>query len=185
MAEVRKHRVLIHTLSFIPDGVSTAYLYGDIAEKLKNEGNEVTVLTSTPHNNPPEDVSMLKKKVWGLYYKSDYKGIKVYHIPQSKPQSFLKRGFQFIKFHLLSFLIGCFLPKYDVILTPSPPLTIGLVTVILAKLKGAKAIYNVQEIYPDIVVYEGIIKNSFFIKLLERLERFIYNNCNKVVTIDK
>ena len=40
-------RVLIHTLIFSPDGVSTAYLYNDIALRLQQSGYEVVVLTTT------------------------------------------------------------------------------------------------------------------------------------------
>lgn len=40
-------RVLIHALIFSPDGVSTAYLYNDIALRLQQSGYEVVVLTTT------------------------------------------------------------------------------------------------------------------------------------------
>jgi colanic acid biosynthesis glycosyl transferase WcaI len=43
--------VLIHSLVFIPDGVSTAYLYNDIALGLIEHGFDVVVLTTTPHYN--------------------------------------------------------------------------------------------------------------------------------------
>lgn len=49
-------RVLIHTLIFSPDGVSTTYLYNDIALRLQQSGY-VVVLTTTPHFNiVPEQV---------------------------------------------------------------------------------------------------------------------------------
>lgn len=41
-------RVLIHSLIFSPDGISTAYLYNDIALRLQQSGYEV-VMTTTPH----------------------------------------------------------------------------------------------------------------------------------------
>lgn len=51
-------RVLIHTLIFSPDGVSTAYLYNDIALRLQQRGYEVVVLATTPHFNiDPEQFS--------------------------------------------------------------------------------------------------------------------------------
>ncbi len=51
-------RVLIHTLIFSPDGVSTAYLYNDIALRLQQSGYEVVVLTTTDtvFNIVPEQV---------------------------------------------------------------------------------------------------------------------------------
>ena len=44
-------KVLIHSLIFSPDGVSTAYLYNDIALRFQKEGYEVVVLSTTPHFN--------------------------------------------------------------------------------------------------------------------------------------
>jgi len=126
----------------------------------------------------------MRKKLFGLFYESIYKGIPVLHISQSKPQSTVGRLVQFVKFHLLTLWVGLRIPKYDIVLAPSPPLTMGLVAIALAKLKGAKAVYNVQEIYPDLAVNEGTLGNPFLIKFLKYLERFIYNHCFKIVTID-
>jgi hypothetical protein len=44
-------KVLIHSIVFAPDAVSTAYLYNDIAYNLKKNGFEVEVLSTMPHYN--------------------------------------------------------------------------------------------------------------------------------------
>ena len=49
--KINKKRLLIYSLVFSPDGVSTAYLYNDIALGFLENGYEVTVLTTTPHYN--------------------------------------------------------------------------------------------------------------------------------------
>ena len=155
---IKKKRILIYSLVFSPDGVSTAYLYNDLALGFLKKGYKVTVLTTTPHFNlinESLDRQPLKKRFSGLFYTSDFNGIKVYHIPLKKHKSTLFRIFSFIYWHKMSLLVGLFLKRPNVILTPSPPLTSGLLAIVLAKLKGAKAIYNVQEIYPDDPKYVG------------------------------
>ena len=189
MAEaIKKKRILIYSLVFSPDGVSTAYLYNDLALGFQKRGYEVCVLTTTPHFNLIEGAlnkQPLQKRFLGLFYQSDFNGIKVFHIPLKKHKSTLLRMLSFIYWHKMSFFVGLFLKRPDVILTPSPPLTSGFLAVILAKLKGAKTIYNVQEIYPDLLINLGHLKNTFLINFLKRLERFIYNSSNAVTTIDK
>ena len=189
MAEaVKKKRILIYSLVFSPDGVSTAYLYNDLALGFQKRGYEVCVLTTTPHFNLIEGAlnkQPLQKRFLGLFYQSDFNGIKVYHIPLKKHKSILLRMFSFIYWHKMSFFVGLFLKRPDVILTPSPPLTSGLLAILLAKLKGTKTIYNVQEIYPDLLINLGHLKNTFLINFLKRLERFVYNSSNAVTTIDK
>ena len=189
MAEaVKKKRILIYSLVFSPDGVSTAYLYNDLALGFQKRGYEICVLTTTPHFNLIEGAlnkQPLQKRFLGLFYVSDFNGIKVFHIPLKKHKSTLLRMLSFIYWHKMSFFVGLFLKRTDVILTPSPPLTSGLLAILLAKIKGAKTIYNVQEIYPDLLINLGHLKNTFAINFLKRLERFVYNSSNAVTTIDK
>jgi glycosyltransferase involved in cell wall biosynthesis len=185
---VVKKRILIYSLVFSPDGVSTAYLYNDLALGFQKKGFEVCVLTTTPHFNLIEGAlnkQPLQKRFLGLFYQSDFNGIKVFHIPLNKHKSTLLRMLSFIYWHKMSFFVGLFLKRPDVILTPSPPLTSGLLAILLAKLKGAKTIYNVQEIYPDLLINLGYLKNTFLINFLKRLERWVYNGSNAVTTIDK
>jgi colanic acid biosynthesis glycosyl transferase WcaI len=181
-------KVLIHSIVFAPDAVSTAYLYNDIAYNLKKNGFDVEVLSTMPHYNKVESnlgKTKFEKKLFGLYYTSNYKGIKVYHVPQKKFDSVLLRGFIMIYWHFLSFLLGLRIKGIDVIISPSPPLTIALVSIALAKLKGAKFIYNVQEIYPDFFVNQGKMKSEFVLNILKKLERFVYKHSDSIVTIDQ
>jgi len=181
-------KILIHTIAFSPDGVSTAYLYNDIALKFKEVGYEVIVLTTTPHYNIVESdlkKQPIKRKLLGFYFQSNYQGITVKHVPQKKFKSSILRILGFLFWHFTSFILGFFETKIDIILSPSPPLTIGFLNIVLGKLKGAKVIYNVQEIYPDLLIEGGGLKSKKIISILKWLERFVYNYSDKVTTIDK
>lgn len=181
-------KILIHSIVFSPDGVSTAYLYNDIALKFKESGYEVVVLTTTPHYNAVASElkkQPLRKRAFGLYYESYFQGIKVKHVYQKKYKSTIRRLLGFVYWHIVSFLLALFEKKVDLILSPSPPLTIGLLNVIIAKLKGTKVIYNVQEIYPDLLIEEGGLKSNVVISFLKWMERIVYNHSNAVTTIDR
>lgn len=180
-----KRKILIHSLIFSPDGVSTAYLYNDIARAFQIRGYEVVVLSTTPHFNLVEE--QLKKQpmkwgIWGLYKKSNFEGIPVYHIPQKKFKSTLLRLVGFVYWHIVSFLLGLSIKNLDVILSPSPPLTIGRLNNWLGKLKGCKVVYNVQEIYPDIL---NKPETSLIHRYLRGMEKRVYNKSTAVTTIDQ
>lgn len=179
-----KKRVLIHSLIFSPDGVSTAYLYNDIALRLQQKGYEVVVLTTTPHFNiVTEQVAQqpMHWKVWGLCKESRFHGMRVLHVPQKKFKSTALRLLGFVYWHIVSFFIGLTIRHVDLILSPSPPLTIGLLNLWLARLKGCKVVYNVQEIYPDILKLKGGVA----LKVLRWMERKVYNGSDAVTTIDQ
>jgi len=181
-------KILIHSIVFSPDGVSTAYLYNDIALKFKEIGYEVVVLTTTPHYNAVASElkkQPLRKRALGLYYESNFRGIKVKHVYQKKYKSTIRRLLGFVYWHIVSFVLALFEKKVDLILSPSPPLTIGLLNVIIAKLKGTKVIYNVQEIYPDLLIEEGGLKSNVVISFLKWMEKIVYNHSNAVTTIDR
>jgi glycosyltransferase involved in cell wall biosynthesis len=181
-------KILIHSIVFSPDGVSTAYLYNDIALGFKEAGYEVVVLTTTPHYNLIETALQkqpLNKKLFGLFYESDFDGIRVIHIPLKKYKSTIIRILSFICWHFLSLIIGLSIKKIDFILSPSPPLSIGLISILIAKKNRAKFIYNVQEIYPDLLIKNGALKSNIIIKSLKRLEKYVYNQASAVITIDQ
>lgn len=179
-----KKKILIHSLIFSPDGVSTAYLYNDIALAFQKAGYEVVVLSTMPHFNVMEDQlagQPMKWGWWGLFKKSIFKEIPVYHVPQKKFKSTLLRLLGFVYWHVVSFFVGLSIKHVDVILSPSPPLTIGRLNQWLGMLKGCKVVYNVQEIYPDILgKNQGLV-----FKVLSRMEYKVYNGSDAVTTIDK
>ena len=183
MAEKVK-RALVHPHTFVPDQVSTGYLYGDIVEALVKSGMDVTVITTIPHYNYQEDFSKDSKRS-GLFRIRNHKGAKVYHVFQVRKGGLLLRGFFMLYFHLLFFFKALSLKKFDVILTGSPPITSGFMAGMVAALTGARAIYNVQEIYPDVLIKQGNFNNPLLIKALKWIEKKTYQLSTKVVTIDE
>ncbi len=188
MERIRKKRVLIHSIVFSPDSVSTAYLYNDISIGLKDAGYDIIVLTTTPHYNIVESLiekQPLIKRFYGLFYESDFNGIRVIHVPLKKFKNTLLRILSFVYWHFTSLIIGYRIKNIDFILSPSPPISIGLVSILIAKKHKAKFIYNVQEIYPDLIIKNGLIKSKILIKSLKLIEKYVYNNSSSVITIDQ
>lgn len=183
-----RKRILIHSIVFSPDSVSTAYLYNDIALGFRNAGYEVVVLTTTPHYNIVSSALVkqpLYRKRFGLFFESKFQGIRVIHVPLKKYKSTIVRISSFIYWHFLSLIIGLSIKKIDFILSPSPPLSIGVVSILIAKKNRAKFIYNVQEIYPDLLIKNGALKSNLIIKSLKWLEKYVYSNASAVITIDQ
>ena len=181
-------RILILSLVFPPDGVSTSILFGELAEELKALGHHITVLTTTPHYNEDKEALMrqpLKPKLSGFYYESNFRGIPVIHAPiPMKRNRVVRRMLDYARFHIISTIAGIMLSdKFDIILTPSPPLTNGLSAWLLGVFRRRPFVYNVQEIFPDIAVSLGVLKNKNIIRRIEWLEKFIYDRSDVVVVI--
>jgi putative colanic acid biosynthesis glycosyltransferase WcaI len=181
-------KILILTLVFPPDSVSTAQIMGELAKDLQESGHEVTVLTTSPHYNRDVEAELRQPlhRFWGqILQKSNYSGIEVYHVYMPrKGKSVFLRLLSWVGFHLFSTIAGLtVVSRSQIIIAPSPPLTIGLGAWILGKFYHAPYIYNVQEIYPDIAVSLGALRNRGLIGFLLHLERFVYKHAGSITVI--
>ncbi len=179
--------VLILSLVFPPDSVSTAQIMGELGTDLESRGHKVTVLTTSPHYNRDSEAESRQpiRNYWGpVLRKSDYCGIPVYHtFMPKKGKNVLLRLLAWGGFHQISIVAGmATVPRPDVILAPSPPLTIGICAWLLGKFHRAPFIYNVQEVYPDIAVRLGALRNTWLIGQFQRLESFVYRKA-KIITV--
>lgn len=184
-------KVLIHSIVFSPDSLSTSHLLTDLAHELSKHGHEMTVLTTTPHYNVlPEALERQPLKPVGRrkwLFESQVGKIKVYHVKISaKGKNILARMTRGLRFHFYSLIWGLRgIPAQDVVLVDSLHLTIGLVGWILAlRWKGA-SVYVLQDVFPDGLIRDGKIRSKPLIWFLRRLERFVYNRSKAVVVIAK
>jgi colanic acid biosynthesis glycosyl transferase WcaI len=183
-------RILLLTLVFAPDGVSTSVLMTELALELQSLGHQVTVLTTTPHYNVEPEARArqpLTRQWGGLLYRSELQGIKIYHASMPiKGNRVSARLLDYARFHAISTMAGLLAAgRFDVILTPSPPLTIGLSAWLLGLLRRVPFIYNVQEVYPDVAVSLGVLRNPCAIRWLERLEKFVYSRARTITVISE
>lgn len=181
-------RVLIHSIVFFPDSVSTAYIMTDLAHQLKKLGHDVTVLTTTPHYNVEtiDAKSQRMERHWGgLIHRSDHGGIPVWHVTiKKKDKRVWKRGLDFVRFHILSLAIGLFvIGRQDAVMATSPPLTIGLVSWLLALRWKAASIYKVAEVYPDLAIRQGVVRHPMLIAALRGIEKLVYSRHTRIVSI--
>jgi colanic acid biosynthesis glycosyl transferase WcaI len=181
-------RLLIYSLVFPPDGVSTAQLMGELAQDLEATGHDVAAITTEPHYNRDkvaEAAQPLRRLRGGLVSESDFGRIRVRHISMPTGRGRLSgriRGW--LGFHVLGFVLALRkAPAAEVIIVPSPLLTAGVVAWAITKVRGGAYIYNVQELYPDLAIKMGRLRNPLLIWMLRRLERFVYRRSAAVVAI--
>lgn len=183
-------RIALLSLVFAPDSVSTSVLMTELSVDLRGLGHDVVVLTTTPHYNVDREARSkqpLTRRWFGLLYDSDYKGIPVYHASvRGRGSRVGSRLFDYARFHAISTLAGAVSAgDYDIILAPSPPLTIGLSAWLLGFFRRVPFIYNVQEIYPDVAVTLGVLTNRPMIRVMEALESLIYRRARVVTVISE
>jgi len=181
--------ILLMSLIYSPDNVSTAQIMAGIAGDLNRGAFRVKVLTSTPHYH--RDTSMearqpLRWALWPFLQKSQLDGVDVLHIPmpdKSCPKMLrLLSWFWFVGMAFVAGVLMRFRP--DAILVCTPPPFLGPCAALLSMIKGSRLVYNVQELYPDIAVNLGVMRAGGVIeKFFTRMEQFTYRRATWVTSI--
>lgn len=103
----------------------------------------------------------------------------------SNKMSFFRRIFAFIHYLFLAIFYSLRIKKIDLVFASSTPLTVGIPGVLLKKIKGCKLIFETRDIWPDVPIEMGIIKNRFLIWLLRKSELIIYNNADHIISLSE
>ena len=180
--------VLILSLDFPPDNVSTGHLMGDLASDLVERDHKVTVITTRPHarRDAVAEETQPLRRIWGPFLsKSEYSGAPVYHtFMANRSSNIVSRLIPWLMFHVIALVAGLLIPRrVDVILTPSPLLSLGFVAWMIGLRHRCRFVYNVQDLHPDSAISMGRINNPVFRWLLYRMESFVYRTAGAVTAI--
>jgi colanic acid biosynthesis glycosyl transferase WcaI len=176
-------RVLVLCPHFEPDTAPTGTVMTEIVHQLAAQGHQLDLVTSLPwyqhHEVEPEWRGRLwrtERTTWGSI-------TRVHPFPTDKT-NISARAAGFAGFTGLAGLLALFRRRRpDVVLVMSPPLTLGLPGWVVARLRRAAFVFNVQDIFPDVAVEVGAITNRRLISILRWLERFVYRRADAVTVL--
>ena len=174
-------KILIHSLTFPPDTISTGMIVSEIADGLNKELNNIEVLASSPQYNlkSAREFNQNDKNVSvGMF-----KGIKVNFI-ESHPRQFSNssRFFQWLGFNFKAIrFIYKNRKEYKEILIFSYPPTMNLVCIFTSKILRINTIYSLWELYPEIAEKLDEQPNRILKFLFKILDNYSLKNVNKVV----
>lgn len=155
-------------------GAPQSRLY-ETVKGLQKRGWQVMVVTAMPNYPTGRIFDQYKGKFSMRDSVADIE-VRRYTLYASHAKKALPRIISMLSFSCTALLslraVRKFKPSY--IITESPPLTVGLTGLLLAKIAGAKHIMNVSDIWPLSALRLGAISEGFVYKRLEKLERYLY-----------
>jgi len=146
----------------------------EFARELVKKGHEVTLITST-HSNSNHSSK-----------KDEYvEGIHVIHlkVPYSNYMNFKRRLFSFISFGIRAIIAGGKVKKCDLLFATSTPLTVAIPGIILSFFKHIPLVFEVRDLWPEVPIQMGVIKNVLLIKVLRWFEKFTYRYSKHIITL--
>ncbi|EGQ7993259.1 glycosyltransferase family 4 protein [Vibrio vulnificus] len=147
----------------------------EMAKRFISKGHEVVFVTSSAFLSESYDLG----KGWNEL-KIENITLHVLHLPYSNRDSYLKRILKFIQFSFYSTLKALKI-KADVVFATSTPLTIAIPGVIYSKYHRIPLVFEVRDLWPELPVAIGALKNPILIKAAQFLEKFAYRNSTRLV----
>jgi len=175
-------KFVLLTQYYSPEVGGSPVALGSIARELKRQGHDVKVVTALP-NYPTGEIFPEYRGQWML--REEREGIPVFRTWVYAVQSarMLPRLTNYLSFCLSSLLSFRWMSKPDVIFVDSPPIFLALTALLVARLKGARLILNLSDLWPDAVADSGLVKSGFLLNLAKSLERFLYRASDFVCSV--
>ena len=144
----------------------------EMARRLVAQGHSVRMLTA--------DRTTLGRR-WRV---SSEEGIEVHWtwLPYRNDMSFVRRVIQFIRFMARSTIRAVCSPG-DVVFATSTPLTVAVPGVIAARLRRRPFVFEVRDLWPEMPIAAGFLKNPLLRVGARALERFAYRHANAIIAL--
>jgi glycosyltransferase involved in cell wall biosynthesis len=169
-----KIRLLILTQYFPPEVGAPQNRLFELATRLQKKGVEVTVLTAMPNYPKMEIHAAYRGK---KYVCEEMSGLKVHRswIYVSQGKGILKRLLNYFSFVFSSAWTGWTKAgAADIILCESPPLFLGYSALFLKRVKKARLVFNVSDLWPESAEKLGVVTNKTMLDLAYKLEAKLY-----------
>lgn len=145
----------------------------EMARRLVSWGHEVHMVTSWREPSERRD-----------WYEEVIDGITVHWLPvgYSNKMGFLDRVLAFFRFAIRAAFKASRLSA-DVVFATSTPLTIALPGAFAAWRQRVPMVFEVRDLWPEVPIALGVLRNPLLVKAAVWLERFAYRHAERIVAV--
>src|SRR5947207_7281838 len=176
-------RLTIVSQWYPPEQAPFGRMMQELATRLAGAGWEVTVITGFP-NHPTGVVQDGFTKQW-VQEERAQRGVRLLRVwlATAARRSLSARLATFVSFTVTASWRLLREPRSDLVFAVLQPLSVGLTLPLIACLKGARLVLNVQDLHPDAQIRLGLIRNPWLIRMLKWLEAHAYLSCAALTVI--
>jgi colanic acid biosynthesis glycosyl transferase WcaI len=157
----------------------------ELAEDLARHGHTVTVITGWP--NHPAGVLYPGYTVRFREVINEPSGFRVVRCghPIHRRDRLWRRLWNFLAFALSTFLNALACGRIDVVYNDSSPIFGVWTGWLLAKLKRAKVVYSIMDVYPEAALNAGLMREGAVYRILRWLDTFLCRRSDYVATLSE
>lgn len=175
-------KILFLTENFPPETNAAANRVYERAKFWTTWGHDVTVITCAP-NFPKGQVHEGYTNKW--YQTERMDGIKVVRVKTfiNPNKGILLRMLDFLSFMVTGFFASLVQHRPDVVVATSPQFFTAVAGWLVGVCRRRPFVLELGDIWPASIVAVGAMEESFLIRMLERLELFLYRRSDAIVAL--
>ena len=144
-----------------------------ISQELIKRGHEIVMLTTTDRKM---ESKVKREKIDGIH-------VVYINVPYDNSMGVLSRFVSFVRFMMKSLRLAWQEKNVNLVLATSTPLTVGFPALVLKKFKKIPYVFEVRDLWPEVPIQMGALKNKSLIFIAKWFEKTIYNNATHIVAL--
>lgn len=179
----RQLRILYLTHYFPPEVNAPAVRVSQFAQAWSAGGHQVTVVTGFP-NHP---AGVIPPEYRGkIFQREETAGAQVLrgYIYAAPNRGFARRILNYLSFMVSAIIIGVLRSgKQDLVIATSPQFFVAIAGYVVSRIKRIPFVFEVRDLWPEEIVAVGAMKRGAVIRMLERIEAFLYRRAALIVAV--
>ena len=172
--------ILILTQYYPPEVGAAQNRLSGLAISLREAGHTVTVLTAFPNYPTGAIYEAYKNRLIAKEIQDGITIVRTWLYTRQNLQ-FVGRLIHYLSFSALALFASIFkVDQEDVVITECPPLFVGIAGWLISRMKKAKFVLNVSDLWTDSAVDIGMLKNGRLISVALRGETFLYQHADLI-----
>ena len=145
-------------------------------------GAEVTVITCAPNFPKGKVFNGYKNRLWQSEVMEGIRVIRVWTYITAN-EGFAKRVLDYVSFMLTGAVAALFVRRVDVVVGTSPQFFTACAAWMVGGLKRVPWVFELRDIWPESIKAVGAMQDSLAIRVLERIELFLYRHASRIVAV--
>jgi glycosyltransferase involved in cell wall biosynthesis len=174
--------ILFLTDNFPPESNAPASRTFEHCREWVRAGHQVTVMTCAPNFPKGKVFDGYRNRLWQQEEMSGIRVIRVWSYITAN-EGFIKRILDYQSFMLSATLAAPFVRRVDVVVGTSPQFFTACAAYLVSRIKRIPFVFELRDMWPESIKAVGAMKDSAVIRVLERIEMFLYRKAARIVTV--
>lgn len=175
-------RILFLTDNFPPEVNAPASRTFEHCREWVQAGHQVTVITCAPNFPKGKVYPGYRNRLWQNEAMAGIRVIRVWTYITSN-EGFARRTLDYLSYMPAAVMAAPFVRGVDLVIGTSPQIFTVCAAYLVSRCKSVPFVFELRDLWPESIKAVGAMKSSMVLRLLERLEFFLYRKATLIIAL--